>query len=280
MNVDTRLSKRAVEEFAAEAKVGLLATVNGNGEPHISLITTLQAKTPRELIWGQFCEGLSKHQIRDNPSAAFLVMNAHRQLWRGTARWTHEVQEGEDHEALNHQPMFRYNAYFGIHTVHHMELATTSGMETLNLPRIIAGSLAAAVTKVGVRSGGGEAILTPWARQHINKLTTLKFLATVGEDGYPSIVPMVPIQAADSRQLVFSPSVYHRELSAIREGSPVAVFALSMQMESVLMRGRFEGYRRPLGPRLGVVALDWVYNSMPPKQGQIYPRPPLEAVHL
>ena len=46
----------------------------------------------------------------------------------------------------------------------------------------------------------------------------------------------------------------------------------------VLVRGRFGGYRRPLGPRLGLVAVDWVYNSMHPLPGQIYPPVPLEPV--
>ena len=46
----------------------------------------------------------------------------------------------------------------------------------------------------------------------------------------------------------------------------------------VLARGRFSGYSRKRGVRLGLVDLDWIYNSMPPKHGQIYPLLPLEAV--
>jgi hypothetical protein len=42
-------------------------------------------------------------------------------------------------------------------------------------------------------------------------------------------------------------------------------------MESVLVRGRFSGYRRYLGLKAGSIDIDWVYNSMPPMQGQIYP---------
>jgi len=40
----------------------------------------------------------------------------------GKVRWTHEVRAGEDYELYNHKPMFRYNAYFGIHTVHYLDL--------------------------------------------------------------------------------------------------------------------------------------------------------------
>jgi hypothetical protein len=49
-------------------------------------------------------------------------------------------------------------------------------------------------------------------------------------------------------------------------------------MESVLVRGCFTGWRRAAGLRAGGLEIDWVYNSMPPKQGQIYPPQPIEPV--
>jgi hypothetical protein len=49
------------------------------------------------------------------------------------------------------------------------------------------------------------------------------------------------------------------------------VFALNLQMESVLVRGEFTGYRRYAGIKAGAIEIDWVYNSMPPKPGPIYP---------
>jgi hypothetical protein len=51
-----------------------------------------------------------------------------------------------------------------------------------------------------------------------------------------------------------------------------------MQMEDILTRGVFRGFSRQRGVRLGVVDLDWVYNSMPPNHGQIYPPVELKAV--
>jgi len=49
-------------------------------------------------------------------------------------------------------------------------------------------------------------------------------------------------------------------------------------MENVLIRGTFRGFERKRGVKMGVVDIDWVYNSMPPKQGQIYPEIALEPV--
>jgi hypothetical protein len=49
-------------------------------------------------------------------------------------------------------------------------------------------------------------------------------------------------------------------------------------MEDVLVRGIFNGYCRYRGVNLGTLDIDWVYNSMPPNHGRIYPPVPLERV--
>jgi hypothetical protein len=77
---------------------------------------------------------------------------------------------------------------------------------------------------------------------------------------------------------LFAPTVYPRELAALPLGARVAVFALNVQMESVLVRGLFSGYRRYVGAPVGTLDIDWVYNSMPPTQGALYPLTPLRPV--
>lgn len=129
----------------------------------------------------------------------------------------------------------------------------------------------------GRRSGRDGRILKPWAEGMIGKLETMKFLCYIDEDGYPAIVPMVPGVAADSRRLLWVPTVFRRALLDLREGTPVAVYAATMEMESVLVRGTFAGYRRRLGWRVGALDIDYVYNTMPPKFGQVYPPVPLRS---
>jgi len=264
--------------FEAEAKVGLLATVNPEGLPHISLIASMQAKDPTRLIWGQFSEGRSKVHVRENPHVGFLIMTLERNLWRGKALWTHAETEGEDYEMYNRKPMFRYNAYFGIHTVHFMNLVETYGKEALPLGRIVMASLVTKAAKEGAKSPGGERMLKPWAEGLFNRMDTLKFIGYVDEEGFPTIVPVIQCQAAGSRRLAFSPLAYGDELTPLKQGTQVAVFGMSMQMEDVLVRGTFLGYDRVRLQRLGVIELEWVYNSMPPTPGQIYPPVELKPV--
>jgi len=278
MNIYKEFKTEDMKEFEPDAKIGLIATINSQGLPHLTLITALQAKTSEKLIWGQFTEGMSKKNVKTNPKTAFLIMSLKRELWRGRAIWNHEEKEGEDYEMYNKKPMFRYNSYFGIHTVHYMDLVETYGREQLPMAAIIRGALKTKLTKGFTKTRKSSKILKPWAEGLFNRLDSLKFLSYAGNDGFPVIIPVIQCQAADSRRLAFAPTAYTDELKEIREGAAVAIFGLTLQMEDVLVRGTFSGFHRYMGIKLGCVDIDWVYNSMPPIPGQIFPVRELKPV--
>ncbi|MFZ1984236.1 MAG: hypothetical protein WAU91_07465 [Desulfatitalea sp.] len=271
MQPGRRFNDQEMAAFAPAEKIGLVATINPRGLPHLSLITSLRAATPAQLTLGEFCKGLSKTHMQDNHRVGFLIMTMDRHWWRGTAQWTHLRREGPEYEQYNDLPMFRYNAYFGIHTVHYLDLIATTPRQALPVGAITRSALWTRLAKGAAVGTGGEAILKPFAQALFNRLDALKFLAYVADDGYPVILPVVQCQAADSRRLVFAMRPYGELLARIPQGSTVALFGLTMKMEDVLVRGRFDGIRRYRMARLGVVDIDWVYNSMPPCHGQIYP---------
>lgn len=274
----TRFEENDLKEFEPEAKVGIIATVNPEGLPHITLITSLQAKSVDRLTFGQFCEGLSKQHVKTNPKTGFLIMTMDRSLWRGKARWTHETQHGEDYDMFNSKPMFRYNAYTRLHTIHYMDLVETYGREKLLLVRITCASLLTKIAKSASLTGQSERVLNPWTEDLFNRLDIVKFLSYVGPDGFPALIPLIQCQASDSGRLAFSPAAYSSELKALKKGMHIAIFGLTLDMEDVLVRGVFTGYDRCRGVRLGCIDIDWVYNSMPPKQGRIYPSEEMKPV--
>jgi hypothetical protein len=265
------------KEFARDAKIGLLATVDPDGRPHVTLITSIQARAPRELMFGQFIEGMSKANVRRDPKVGFLVLTPERELWRGSAEWTHAARSGEDYELYNRKPMFRYNAYFGIHTVHYLDLVALAEKERLSALRLGAEALAARVANPFGHTREHAHALTPWTEHHLHKVDTLKFMAWVGKDGYPVITPPVACRAADEGRLAFR-ALGRADLDSPEVGQSVAVFAVDPEMESVLVRGSFAGWRRHGGVATAGLDVDWVYNSMPPKHGQIHPPLPLAAV--
>jgi len=274
----THLRPEEQKAFEPAEKIGIVACANPHGQPHVSLITSIMAPRPDRITLGEFCRGLSKQYIQQNPEISFLIMTMDRRLWRGRARWTHLRREGPEYQRYNDIPMFRYNTYFGINTVHYLDLLAISGPAPLPMAGIVAGALLTRLAKGAVATGQPERILKPFAEGLFNQMGALKFISYVGPEGFPELVPVVPCQAADSRRLAFAPLAFGRELRRIPEGAEVAVFCLTMGMEDVLIRGVFRGYKRHRLIKLGTVDIEWVYNSMPPAHGQIYPEVPLEPV--
>jgi hypothetical protein len=278
MKTKTSFSVQEMKAFEPAEKIGLVACVNPDGLPHISLITSIMAPKPDQLTLGQFCKGLSKQYIQQNPQISFLIMTMDKKMWRGRARWTHLKNEGTEYERYNEIPMFRYNTYFGINTVHYMDLIETSESQDLPMPKIILSAMLTKLAKSAATTGEKDRILKPFAEDLLNQFDSLKFIAYVGHDGFPVIVPVIQCQAADSRRLAFSPIAFKDELNRIPKETQVAVFGLTMGMEDVLIRGTFRGYKKTIGLTLGIIDIDWVYNSMPPAHGQIYPEVELTPV--
>jgi hypothetical protein len=274
----TEFNQEDIDAFAPAEKIGLISCINPEGQVHMALITSIMASSPTQVTLGQFCTGLSKWYIQENNKTAFLIMTLDKQFWRGKARWTHKRFDGPEYERYNEMPMFRYNSYFGINTVHYLDLVETSYKEPLPMGRIVPSALMTILAKGAAKTGKQERILKPFAENLLNKLDSLKFMSYVGADGFPVIIPIIQCQAADSQRLAFSTLAFRDELSTVPAGTPVTVFCATMSMQSVLMRGIFNGIKRHRLMELGTVDIDWVYNSMPPNHEQIYPETRLESV--
>lgn len=278
MNPKNSFTEEDIKAFEPAEKIGIVASVNPQGLAHITLITSIRANGPAQLTLGEFCKGLSKQYIQNNPKIGFLILTLDKKMWRGKAKWTHLKKEGPEYEKYNQIPMFRYNTYFGINTVHYLDLIETAGKEKLPMARIIPAALLTKLAKGGAKSGNQDPILKPFAEELFNTMDSLKFIAYVGNDGFPVIVPLIQCQAADSRRLVFSSHAFPKELNEIPKGTQVAVFGITMNMEDVLVRGNFRGFHRIRFLRVGTIDIEWVYNSMPPAHGQIYPEVELKPI--
>jgi hypothetical protein len=277
MNTNS-FSEADMKAFEPAEKVGIIATVTEDALPHLSLITSVMAANPHQLTIGEFCKGKSKGYIQTAQKTGFAVLTMDKKLWRGKALWTHLKKEGAEYEIYNSQPMFRYNTYFGINTVHYFDLVKTSHGDSLPLFSIVKSAILTTLAKRAAANEVYERVLSLFGEKMFNRLDSIKFLSFIDDDGFPAIIPVIQCQAADSSRLAFNPGAFSDELEALKPGMTVAVFCMTMQMENVLVRGRFEGFNRYRGIRLGIMDIDWVYNSMPPNHGQIYPPVPLKRV--
>ena len=263
-------SQAEMDAFAPIMKIGLLATITPEGLPHITLLSSLKAANEKTMTWGQFTEGKSFHNVRNNPRIGWLIMTLGKDLWRGTGRFSHTATAGDEFDWYNEVPMFRYNAYFGIHTVFYMDLIQHTGLQPLPMGAVIMAAVKTLFAKLLFMKKDAN-VLNAWTKTLFNKLDGLKFLAYIDENGYPKLLPIIQAQSAGGQHLLFSTGAFTKEIKAIPRGIPMAVFGMSLDMTDVLVRGNYHGLRL-VGPhRCGVVEVDWVYNPMPPVPGQIYP---------
>ena len=264
-----------IAAFEPAEKVALVATVNDEGLPHVSLLTTLSALGDQELTIGEFSRGLSKDFMKRRPAIGFLMMSLDRRLWRGRALWKRSAKEGPEYVKYNKQPMFRYNSYFGINTVHYLDLVGVEGPTALPMAGIVVASLATALKAPFARPALGDPVLPAFLLPILDALDSLNFLCFVDEEGFPRLVPVLQARSAGTSRIVFTPGPWGAELGALREGASVALFSMNLKMESFLARG---AYSPRMGGGLAGIDLDFLYDSAPPLHGQVWPPLPLEAL--
>ncbi len=77
------------------------------------------------------------------------------------------------------------------------------------------------------------------------------------------LLPVVQATAAGTDRIALSGIPFGRELKKIPEDAKVSILCLTLKMESVLVKGIY---------KKGVLKIERVYNSMPPKMEYVYPR--------
>lgn len=268
-----RISEEARKLFASDSKIALVAVKDDEGYPHITMMSTLMAKDEKGLIFGQFCEGLSKKFIQERPKAGFLLMSVDKELWRGRAVYTHTETTGPEFDIMNNKPLFRYNTYFGIGRVYYLDLKDITDKESLPMGAIIRSALLTRLKKGSAR-GNDNGALGHISRGLTDGLATLKFIAAEDEDGFCRITPIVQASSSTSGRIIFAGRPYAEELKKIQPEQKIAIFAMNLSLESVLTKGIYRGERHGLC----AMDVDKVYNPLMPVPGYIYPKVPLQTV--
>ncbi len=273
-------TQKDIRDLNVELKVGVLGTVTPQGLPHLTLLSSVQPCSPKVVTWGQFTEGMSKKYILENPKTGFLIMSLQKEVWRGKAIYQEKRKDGPEYDNYNNMNMFRYNAYFGVHTVYYMDLVELHGRQALPMSKVVGAAVATMLARtLGKKDSKAEA-LNIWGQALLNKVDNLKFLGYVDKDGFPQVIPVVQLQVLDAGHLIFALGAYGEEIKAIPQGNQVAMLGMSFDMEDVVTHGTYQGIRRVGGVKCGVLDVEWVYNAMPPAPKQIYPKIEVESVQF
>ena len=123
-----------------------------------------------------------------------------------------------------------------------------------------------------------ERILNAFSEKLMNKLASLKFVSYIDNDGFPVIIPVVQASTSDSGRIVFSQKPFGDDLVKIPKESKTAVFCVSLNLEEVMAKGTFKGFKTANGIKTGYIDIERVYSPLLPIVGYIYPVEKVEAV--
>ncbi|MBQ7653192.1 MAG: hypothetical protein IJS93_02355 [Clostridia bacterium] len=261
-----KITEEEYKFFEKSEKLGVVGTIDDQGDPHLTLLTTIMAKDENEMVVGQFTKGLSKDFMKIRNKCGFIIMGMDMNFWTGKMTWKDVKTEGEEFVKYNNMQMWRFNTYFGISRVHYFDLNDISEKRVLEIPKIAKNEIRCVLAKP-FKKTQKQVILRPYAKKLVNGLGNPKFFSFIDEEGFPVVVPCVQAQETGSNTIVFSKAPYKADFDGLKAGARVCLLAVSTSMESVLVKGEFSGFKSGLG----TIKIDRVYNSIPPITRYIYP---------
>lgn len=283
----SEFSNKAIEFTQPDVMLKLVATIDERGWPHLTIITSNRAISKDQIVWGQFTVGSSKENVLKNPKQGIIFMTGDMpfRILQIKADFTHTKTEGEHIDYFNNSNLMRYMTYMNVYKVYYNKVFAVSSIRTLPLGGIAKGIIKNLIGKGGAKTNLEEKRLNVIGNKIFGGKINPKFLGYIDpSDGYPIIIPVVQLLAADNNRLVFPPSALKEDLEAIPINSKVAILGMTMDLANQLVIGTFTGFHKFRGIRLGVIEIEEVYNSSPPIPGKYYPkldvRPKITDFHL
>ncbi|RJP27093.1 MAG: pyridoxamine 5'-phosphate oxidase family protein, partial [Actinobacteria bacterium] len=254
------------ELFAEEMAAKFLATVDPEGKPNVALIVTLQPPPDGRkdrLIFGEFLMWKSREYLEGNAHVAAAVVNTKLRMATLKGDFVGFEKTGPYKEALDASNLMRYNAYSGMRAagvVDVREVYPVRGAFMLGVPLDF---LKARMHRPG--GGNGGTAVPAMVKEKFIKLTSVKALAVMEDDGYPRIHPVMAAAPAGESGFVLQITKYNRALAEVKVPCPAALCALTFDVKSYKVKGELA----PLTSHALLFKVHEVYNAMPPLAGDL-----------
>jgi hypothetical protein len=268
-------SDKAIEFTQPDIMLKLVSTIDNRGWPHITMISSNRLIGKNELVWGQFTEGSSKENIKNNPKQGIFYMTAEMpfKFLQVKADFSYTTKEGEDLEHFNKSQLMRYFTYVRVHTAYYNKIVEAGEVRNLPLTGVIMGILKNIIGKSGAKSRLSEKRLDVVGYKLFKAPIAVRVISYIDpKDHYPIMIPCLQLQAADHNRLVFPLTVAKEDLLKIPINSKVAVFGMNFDYVNQVVKGTFTGFKKFKGIKFGVIEIDEIYSGAPPIIGVIYPK--------
>ncbi|MHA1602837.1 MAG: hypothetical protein ACTSVL_03865 [Promethearchaeota archaeon] len=263
-----KLTPEAVKFTQPEIMAKFISTIDSNGYPHITLLTSNKAVSQTLMKWGEFTKGQSKGNVVKNPKHAVLYMTV-KMPFRFLQAKVHLDSislEGDDAVDFNTMALFRYNTYMRVYRVFFNKIIGASRIRNISLLGLVKG-IFRGLFGVGGKTGTVENRLNTLGDKLFSGMVFPKFISYIDSDGYPIIIPVFQARGVESKRIIIPLTQFKADLIAIPKGAKVSMIAMDFETVSQMIKGTFLGIEK----NKATIDIEQVYNSMPPKMGEIYP---------
>lgn len=253
-----------------EIMAKFVSSIDPQGYPHLTFITSNKAVDPTIIKWGSFTQGMSKANVVRNPKQGILYMTAEMpfRFLQVKVKLDYISKEGDDAEDFNQMSLFRYNTYMRISRVFFNKIHEARRIRDISLMGIVRGILANLNPfRYKGKTGQVENRLERVGLRLFNGMVFPKFISYIDADGYPIIIPCFQARTVENKRIIFPLTQFKQDLLQIPEGAKVSLFAMDFETVTQMVKGTFLGIQS----NKGIVDIEVVYNSMPPTIGQLYP---------
>jgi hypothetical protein len=251
--------------FAEEMAAKFLASVDEGGVVNVALIVTLQPPPDEHkdrLILGEFLMWKTKENLLQDSRVAAAVVNTKLRAATVTGDFRGFQTSGAYKAAIDGSSLMRYNAYSGVRSAGVIDVRDCGPV------RSFVGGMAFDLIRVRLRRGGvgvEGASVPRRVREKFLKMTSIKGLAVMGEDGYPRVYPALTVASSGEKGFVLRSSAYRGELEAVKMPCQAALCVVTMDAMSYKVKGELSS----LGAGSFLFKVQAVYNAMPPLAGEL-----------
>lgn len=267
IQISDHLAEKDIPQFLPDMMIKILATVDENQKPNLVFINSFEAKDNRTLMFAEFIHGKSKKYLEQNLKCAVDFLTLEYNNWLVKGDFSHWEYEGEDYNYYNQKTLFRNNAYTGITRVGYIDVKKVIAPNTpVKSDRKIAKIIKNFISEGKADSNKPE-IMPSLVEKIFKGASNLKFISYIDEDEYPMIIPAMQLVPVDRNRLIFTPSILKEDFLKINPGTVMACYAMSLEIIMYLIRGTFQDIQEYEGIPIGILDVEEVYCSMPPKAG-------------
>ncbi len=253
----------AIIEAMAPVGPKFLATLDAEGIPNVVPITSLEAADESTIIFGELMIWKTRRNLESNPRVCIAVMTPSLRGWVIQGDFQEFQRSGPYVDRIMSGDFFRYNAYSGIRSAGVIRARRVVREFAMSRGGVLLAVARARWAARWRRRPGEGAAMPPPVREKFARLQAAKFLAYLGPDGYPDIVPALSLTPAGDRALVFAGSA-----AGLERRAAVAAAVLSAEPVAYQVKGRFLGMERGVAGSVGAIEVLEVYSGSPPLPGE------------